>query len=396
MNAALSDAHTIFFYNNLSDLLKLVTIQILSKCCMLISLNLLANLPLVMKIKFTYVALLAMAFAITSCQKNEQPLPESDTDQSVALATAATTTASVPNTISTIAGQRYTSGPTKIDGSALSARFNYPTGLFSTESGILYVADSRNNAIRQILNGDVTTLTLAPNNYGETIHEPLYVGIQRTGTIHVICAVNPDGDPYSQSWIFGPTGEFVASQWGTYTTRNGLAKDPYSDVFWTSIHMQIYKDQAVTSEQIGKDPVPYDTSILPENDYHRGTAYRAMFVGYNNVKYLGVNNHMYKLTPSGVFARIYADLTLGNISCIIANKDCRTIYIAADGYIKKIENNKLTILAGPNSKTPDGRDGVGLLADVHARSLVLAKFEGENTIYFTDTFTNTIRKLSLK
>jgi hypothetical protein len=349
-----------------------------------------------MKIKFAYVALLAMAFAITSCQKKEQPVPQSNTDQSVALSTAATTTASAPNTISTIAGQRYTSGPTKVDGPALSARFNLPTGLFTTESGILYVADSHNNAIRQILNGEVTTLTLAPNNYGETIHEPIYVGLQRIGTIHVICAVNPDGDPYSQSWIFGPTGEFVASEWDFYITRNSLAKDPYGDFFWTSIGMRILKDQAVTSEFIGKDQVAYDNSILPESDNHRGTAYRAMFVGYNNVKYLGVNNHMYKLTPSGVFARIYANLPLGNISCIIANKDNQTIYIAADGYIKKIVNNKLTILAGPNSKTPDGRDGVGLLADVHARSLVLAKFEGENTIYFTDTFTNTIRKLSLK
>ncbi|WPU92985.1 hypothetical protein SNE25_27040 [Mucilaginibacter sabulilitoris] len=351
-----------------------------------------------MKIKFTYVSMLVVAFAITSCTKNEQPVPEINTDQRVALTTDATTAAkaTAPNTISTIAGQRYTSGATKVDGPALSARFNFPTGLFTTESGILYVADTRNNAIRQILNGQVTTLTLAPNNYGETIHEPIYVGLQRIGTIHVICAVTPDGDPYSQSWIFGPTGEFVASQWDTYVERACLAKDPYSDVFWTSVHMEILKDQAVTSEYIGKDPVQYDTSILPENDYHRGTVYRAMFVGYNNVKYLGVNNHMYKLTPSGVFARIYADLSLGNISCIIANKDSRTIYFAADGYIKKIVNNKLTILAGPNAKTPDGRDGVGLLADVHARSLVLAKFEGENTIYFTDTFTNTIRKLSLK
>jgi hypothetical protein len=347
-----------------------------------------------MKIKFAYINLLAVIFAITSCTKSEQPTPETSTDQRAALATTAKATA--PNTISTIAGQRYTSGPTKLDGSVLSARFNYPTGLFTTESGILYVADTRNNAIRQILNGEVTTLTLAPNNYGETIHEPIYVGLQQIGTIHVICAVNPDSDPYSQSWIFGPTGEFVASQWDFYITRNSLAKDPYGDFFWTSVHMQILKDQAVTSEFIGKDPVTYDTSILPENDYHRGTAYRAMFVGYNNVKYLGVNNHMYKLTPSGVFARIYADLSLGNISCIIANKDNRTIYFTADGYIKKIVNNKLTIIAGPNAKTPDGRDGVGLLADVHARSLILAKFEGENTIYFTDTFTNTIRKLSLK
>lgn len=67
-----------------------------------------------MKNKFAYINLLALAFAVTSCTKTEQPTPETGTDQRVALATTANAT--VPNTISTIAGQRYTSGSTKLDG----------------------------------------------------------------------------------------------------------------------------------------------------------------------------------------------------------------------------------------------------------------------------------------
>ena len=52
------------------------------------------------------------------------------------------------------------------DGSLADARFFQPSGLYITESGVLYVADSANHAIRRIENGNVTTLAGAP---GEAI-----------------------------------------------------------------------------------------------------------------------------------------------------------------------------------------------------------------------------------
>jgi hypothetical protein len=60
----------------------------------------------------------------------------------------------------------------------------------------------------------------------------------------------------------------------------------------------------------------------------------------------------------------------------------------------KFENSKLTVLAGPNTLTPDGRDGRGANADVHASSLALG--DHENSLYFLDYRTNTIRKIMLK
>lgn len=76
------------------------------------------------------------------------------------------------------------------------------------------------------------------------------------------------------------------------------------------------------------------------------------------------------------------------------NADSRTMYLAANGKIEKIENGRLIVLAGPNSATPDGRDGIGLNADVHAGSLALG--DHENSLYFSDYSTNTIRTIMLK
>ncbi len=60
-------------------------------------------------------------------------------------------------TVSDIAGQAFVSG--FANGNGTSATFSYPTGIAADAAGDLYVADSQNNAIREIdLNNNVTTL----------------------------------------------------------------------------------------------------------------------------------------------------------------------------------------------------------------------------------------------
>ena len=50
------------------------------------------------------------------------------------------------------------------DGSLLEARFFQPFGLYLTENGVLYVADSANHAIRRIENGVVSTIAGQPGD----------------------------------------------------------------------------------------------------------------------------------------------------------------------------------------------------------------------------------------
>lgn len=63
---------------------------------------------------------------------------------------------------------------------------------------------------------------------------------------------------------------------------------------------------------------------------------------------------------------------------MILNKDSRTMYVADNGYIKRIDGHKVTVLAGLKG-TNDGRDGPAKEADVYAFGLALAK--GENELY---------------
>lgn len=60
--------------------------------------------------------------------------------------------------ISTVAGTGV-SGYTGDGGNALSARFNFPTGVAATDSGYIYIAEGNNNAIRKVdLSGIITTI----------------------------------------------------------------------------------------------------------------------------------------------------------------------------------------------------------------------------------------------
>ena len=125
----------------------------------------------------------------------------------------------------------------------------------------------------------------------------------------------------------------------------------------------------------------------------RGFSWDAIAIGYNKVVYFASGGIIYKYTPGGVTERVFADLNFSNITSMILNKDSRTMYVADNGYIKRIDSGKLTVLAGPLG-TKDGRDGANLTADVYANTLALGK--GENIIYFTDQMANTVRSISLK
>jgi hypothetical protein len=110
------------------------------------------------------------------------------------------------------------------------------------------------------------------------------------------------------------------------------------------------------------------------------------------VKYVSDGQFIYKLTPSGVSQRIFKHLdperTFSGITCIVANKYSRTLYVADAGYIKRIDSGKLTTIAGPKF----WQDDPG--ADVHAFYLALSK--DESTLYFSDPVAKTIRKIRLK
>jgi DNA-binding beta-propeller fold protein YncE len=67
--------------------------------------------------------------------------------------------------VTTLAGSA--GSPGSADGTGSAARFNYPVWVAVDASGVVYVSDQGNNAIRKVMpNGVVTTVVGAPGAYG--------------------------------------------------------------------------------------------------------------------------------------------------------------------------------------------------------------------------------------
>ncbi|TWR25257.1 hypothetical protein FPZ43_17460 [Mucilaginibacter pallidiroseus] len=343
-----------------------------------------------MKTHLFRIAILGVLTTVTllleDCKKDSvipQKIDATTDPASLSLSTMAST-----NIVSTVAGTPNSTG--FVDGPAKTASFNVPAGIQLAKDGSIYIADRANNAIRKLTSdGIVSTLPLnTPANY--SLQSPTSVGVNDAGNIHVLSVIV---DQAGQSYIFNKQNTFIAGYEVTYTALGALAKDPYNDFFWFSSGNNIGKLIVGSDGSIGKDYIPYNKGLLTEEEQRRGQTFKGLFVGRNRVVYFSVGPRMFKYTPGGATAQLYPNLPLGNITSIVLNADSRTMYLAADGKIEKIVDGKLTVLAGPNSSASDGRDGAGLKADVHALSLALG--DHENSLYFSDSKTNTIRKLML-
>lgn len=346
-----------------------------------------------MKNKFTYLTLLVVAVSMTNCKKdkpsegtNNQPAPSAE----LSLATASVASMGV----ATLYGSPHAPGAL-VDGNGSAARFNFPLGLQLMLDGTIYVADTNNDAIRKISStGNVSTVPIKSPPSTSLFKKPVYIGVEQgSGTFHFVLD-GFDDDPYDAAWIAKSNGDLVTFDWSYYTNATALARDPYTDIFYYSRGGNIIQHIAQKGEIYG-DIIPYDVDKLsePEEAQRRGFSWDALAFGYNKVVYFSKDGTIYKYTPGGETAIISEGYGFKHITSMILNKDSRTMYVADNGYIKRVDGKKVTVLAGPKDIN-DGHDGSAKDADVYAFGLALAK--GENELYFTDPIANTIRKIYLK
>lgn len=111
-------------------------------------------------------------------------------------------------TVSTVAGVAGSSGSQ--DGSALAAHFNQPHGLSVDDAGVLYIADTGNNRIRQLAAGSVSTVVDASGQLNQPTgllfssrYQALFVA--DTGN-HVIRRVQLSNGSWVVSTIAGSVG----------------------------------------------------------------------------------------------------------------------------------------------------------------------------------------------
>jgi hypothetical protein len=348
-----------------------------------------------MKTKLSYVILIAMTMVFTNCKKDSVVKPDFNADGNDLNATVMAASGVPINSVFTIAGGPYTTGPTLVNGTGKNARFNSPSGIQLMGDGTIYVADTRNDIIRIVSPaGDVSSFSV-PNKVLLDpvwwIRGPEYVGIDNNGVIFII-----DRERVTQNLrlvIYSPNSYLIGGTWNDFYDTRDLVKDPYGNAFWSIEGNNIRKIVARASDSYYTwTYLQFTNKYLPDNPGNY--TYPALFAGYNGVIYFTYKGKIYKHKKDNTGALIFPDLTFNNITCIIANKDSRTLYVADNGYIKRIDNGRLTTIAGPNKTNTDSRDGVGFKADVSAKYLALSK--DESTIYFSDSRANAIRKIVLR
>jgi streptogramin lyase len=118
---------------------------------------------------------------------------------------------------------------------------------------------------------------------------------------------------------------------------------------------------------------------------------RGLGIGPNGVKYVSTATQLFKVTSTGEITKLYKDYKFIFISGITVTKDGSTIYIADGNAVKKIYQDQITTIANP-LPVSDGRDGIGLNADVRSANVALAN--SEKALFVSDT-RNIIRKITL-
>lgn len=344
-----------------------------------------------MKTKLIYAALVGFILFFSHCKKSDQMPPNAGLKGND-LALDPLNAAGIPaNTVITVAGNP--NERALVNGTFKTARFNEPMGIqFMRSSGDIYVADQVNNVIRKLSkNGIVSTLAIPRPGDIPLIH-PSYIGVQQNGFVNII---DEGLEGFSEARIYSPDGKLTAGIDPFYAIFKGLAKDPYEDVFWSSFNSSIIKFQKSTpTGEIGTTPLLFTNDFLsPDEPEQNHWSFETICIGYNKVTYFATPAHIYAHLPSGYTKEIFTNLTFTHITSIIANKDSHTIYIADNGYIKRIDEGRMRIITGPNATYHDNRDGVGSKADVHAFSLALG--ESENVLYFSDLAASSIRKVIL-
>ena len=148
--------------------------------------------------------------------------------------------------VTTLAGLVGSSGSTDATGS--DARFNEPVGVAVDGAGNIYVADSRNNTIRQVTPGGVaTTLAGLAGSSGSTdatgsaarFNDPQFVAVDGAGNAyvadtenHTIRKVTPDGVVTTLAGLAGSSGSTDSTgSAARFSSPSGVAVDGTGNVY---------------------------------------------------------------------------------------------------------------------------------------------------------------------
>ena len=171
-----------------------------------------------------------------------------------------------PQTLTIFAGN--TGGPGVDDGAASAARFSLPSGVAIASEGTLYIADSYNNTIRKMSNGQVSTLagSPGPTGYGDgqgaaaRFNSPDAVAVDAAQNVYVadssnyvIRKISPGGAVTTLAGVAGTSGDADGQGNAARFQRPvGLVSDPAGNVYVVDQPIGTY-DTANTLRKVTPD-----------------------------------------------------------------------------------------------------------------------------------------------
>ena len=256
-----------------------------------------------------------------------------------------------------------------LDGQGINARFNNPTGVAVTNSGIVYVGDTYNNRIRAISNTGLVTTIAGNGNAGIVNGQGIATEFNGPHGIALDVSDNVYVVDYNNNRIRKITNTGLVSTLsgtGTFSLVNGLgtvAAFKYPESLAVDASGNVFIAD-VSNNCIRKVTSTGDTTT------YSGTSVRGFVNGQDGV--MAVFN-----SPVGVA------VTSTGITYVIDD---------FNSCIRKIEaNGMVTTLAG-NPAVAGFADGQGVSANFNNPKGIAVDTQGN--IYIADTYNNRIRKIT--
>ncbi len=315
------------------------------------------------------------------------------------------------------------------DGTGAAARFNAPQGITTDGNGNLYVTDTLNHSVRkiEIATGVTTTLAGAPGVLGSddglgmlaSFRSPMGI-VFSGGMLYVADTFNNSIRQINPTDGFVTTiagGAFAGSTDGvgfvaTFSRPNGITSDGAGTLYIcdtnsNKIRKLVINTQAVTTIAGGINQgfpidggpgihslrmptgITFDSDKLYFADYYGGLL-RVLDLSTQSVQTLaGRVSHFTHVDGVGTEARLrYAP------SAVFDGND--TVYFSDGGAIRTllVSTGEVSTLAGTGVFGESGAvDGVGDAA--RFRYAAAIAWDGQDTLYIVDTYAHLLRKLDL-